>query len=413
MLAVDAAAIYLVLVARQLDRPLMYDDANFALAARAVAETGLPFGNQGWMSDRGDFSQREQWALWHPPLYVYADGLLAKVAGWSPPVLRLLGVAGGLATGLLSWQLAAQITHAPRALKDLAGGVAVVLVLLCPLVIQSTLILDIDFPLLLPLSLLFLWLYLRLEATQAGWLWLAPLFALLLWAKMTNPLPLVAVVAVWQARRGKSSRAVLHLVVIGGGGVALFGASWLLIGRALGFPLDMPFGVNLVQYQDSADVARRAYASPGAFVEGLQAIIVWLGPGLVTLGLVGAAVRAGQLARRWQMRGADLLIGFAVILVLGYVNKNAGWFPKYQVALAPLLACLGAPIVAHACGGHARLALGVGIAATAAAWLVTRVLVRADWWGVLLGSQDKGASGRGSHRTLTMTQRPFQRASCR
>ena len=49
----------------------MYDDANFALGARAVAETGLPYGNQGWMSERGDFSQREQWALWHPPLYIY------------------------------------------------------------------------------------------------------------------------------------------------------------------------------------------------------------------------------------------------------------------------------------------------------------------------------------------------------
>ena len=70
LLAFGAVAVYLVLVGRQLERPLMYDDANFALAARAVADTGLPFGNQGWMSERGDFSQREQWALWHPPLYV-------------------------------------------------------------------------------------------------------------------------------------------------------------------------------------------------------------------------------------------------------------------------------------------------------------------------------------------------------
>src|SRR5207302_2273204 len=110
-LVVAAAIAYVLFVARQLDRPLMYDDANFALAARAVAETGLPFGNQGWMSERGDFSQREQWALWHPPLYVYLDGGLAHLSGWTPPVLRLLGVAGGLATGLLTWQLAAEITR--------------------------------------------------------------------------------------------------------------------------------------------------------------------------------------------------------------------------------------------------------------------------------------------------------------
>ena len=39
-LTLAAAAVYVTCVARQLDRPLMYDDANFALAARAVADTG-------------------------------------------------------------------------------------------------------------------------------------------------------------------------------------------------------------------------------------------------------------------------------------------------------------------------------------------------------------------------------------
>ena len=58
MVACAAALVYLVLVGRQLGRPLMYDDANFALAAKSVAETGVPFGNQGWMSDRGDLSHR-------------------------------------------------------------------------------------------------------------------------------------------------------------------------------------------------------------------------------------------------------------------------------------------------------------------------------------------------------------------
>src|SRR5437879_3356747 len=164
----------------------MYDDANFAFAARAVADSGLPFGNQGWMSERGDFSQREQWALWHPPLYVYILGLFTKLFGYAPLVLRLPALLGGLAAGWMTYLLAAELTRGPPAQKVLAGGVATLLVLLCPLVIQSTLVLDIDFGLLLPLSLLFIWLYLRLEATRARWLWLAPLFVLLLWAKMTN-----------------------------------------------------------------------------------------------------------------------------------------------------------------------------------------------------------------------------------
>ncbi|MBV9326620.1 MAG: glycosyltransferase family 39 protein [Chloroflexi bacterium] len=374
-----AVVVYLGLVVAQLNRPLMYDDANFALGARAVAETGLPYGNQGWMSDRGDFSHREQWALWHPPLYIYAEGLLARLGGWTAPVLRLLGVVGGVATALLTFLLARDLTRGPLLVRDVAGATAVALVVLCPLIVQSTLILDIDFPILLPLSLLFLWLYPRLENSQKQWLWLGPLFAVMLWAKMTNPVPLLAVIGVWQVLRGRWLRGALHVLVIGGVGIALAGVVWLGIGTLQGFPLDMPFGVNLVQWQDSADVARRAYTSPGAFIEGLQPTAIWLGPGLVALGLLGVAVRVAGLVRCWQMRHADLLIGFAVVLVLGYVNKSAGWFPKYQVALAPLLACMAAPVIAHLWCVRPRLVTACGVAAALVSLAITLALVRDDW----------------------------------
>ncbi len=377
--ATVATLLYLALVVAQLNRPLMYDDANFALGARAVADTGLPYGNQGWMSDRGDFSHREQWALWHPPLYLYADGLLARIGGWTPPVLRLLGVLGGLATALLTFVLARDLTRGPPLVKAVAGAVAVGVVMLSPLVVQSTLILDIDFPILLPLSLLVLWLYPRLEAAPTRWLWLGPLFGVMLWAKMTNPLPLLAVIGVWQVLRGNWLRGLTQVVAIGGIGIVLAGAAWLGIGSLLGFPLDMPFGVNLVQWQDSADVARRAYTNADAFIAGLQPTVIWLGPALVLLGLVGVAVRVAQLARAWRFVHVDLLIGFVVILVLGYVNKSAGWFPKYQVALAPLLACIGAPVVASLWCARPRLVTACLIGAGVASATITLALVRDDW----------------------------------
>jgi dolichyl-phosphate-mannose-protein mannosyltransferase len=378
-LAIGATVVYLVLVVAQVDRPLMYDDANFALAARAVADTGLPYGNQGWMSDRGDLSHREQWALWHPPLYIYTLGAITRIAGWTPRALRLVGVLGGLATLALTWLLANDLTRGSPGEKRLAGGVAVALVALSPLVLQSTLILDIDFTLLLPLSLLFVWLYLRLEGSRRAWLWLAPLFALLLWAKMTNPLTLVAVVGVWQVLRGCLWRGAAHVVAIGVGGIALAGLAWLGIGTWLGFPLDMPFGVNVVEAQESADVARRAYVSAGAFVEGMQPSIIWLGPGLLAVGLSGVGVRVAMLARHWRMRRVDVLIGIATLLVLLYVNKTAGWFPKYQVPLAPLLAWLGAPVIAALMSQHLRLS-GATLAVSAlAASAVTLALIRDEW----------------------------------
>jgi hypothetical protein len=117
----------------------------------------------------------------------------------------------------------------------------------------------------------------------------------------------------------------------------------------------------------------------GAFVDGLQPTVLWLGPGLVTLGLIGVAVRVAQLARGWQMRNVDLLIGFAVVLVLGYVNKSAGWFPKYQVALAPLLACMAAPVIGHLWCARPRVVTACAVAAVVASAAITLGLVRDEW----------------------------------
>jgi 4-amino-4-deoxy-L-arabinose transferase-like glycosyltransferase len=373
-----SALFYVAAVAAQVGKPLMYDDANFALAARAVADTGLPYGNQGWMSERGDFSQREQWALWHPPLYVYLIGAATRLAGWTPPALRLLGVLGAIASGLLTYVLAREITRGPPQAREAAGAAAAALFFLSPLVVQSTLVIDIDLALLLPLTLLFVLLYIRLEATSR-WPLLMPLFALLLWAKMTNPLPLVLVACVWQVLRGRFRRAALHFIGIGAGGALLFGASWLVIGNALGFPLDMPFGVNLVQWQDSAEVGRRAYASPGAFMEGLQPTVIWLGPALVALGLAACAIRIAQLARCWRLLNADLLIGLLAVLVLGYVNKYAGWFPKYQVAMVPLLAGLAAPLVTHAWCMRRDMTIVAGGLCLVAGGAFNLALVRDSW----------------------------------
>ena len=107
--------------------------------------------------------------------------------------------------------------------------------------------------------------------------------------------------------------------------------------------------------------------------------MLWLGPGLVALGLAGLGVRGAQLARCWRFLRADVLIGLLAVLVLGYVNKGAGWFPKYQVAMAPLLACLAAPLVAQAWCARPRLTLSLTVVAVGAGGAITLGLLRDDW----------------------------------
>jgi hypothetical protein len=106
---------------------------------------------------------------------------------------------------------------------------------------------------------------------------------------------------------------------------------------------------------------------------------MWLGPPLVTLGLAGCGVRLAALARAWRVCRVDLLIGLLVVFVLGYINKYAGWFPKYEVAMAPLLALLGASVVAHAWCIRRAVALALGGATVVVGAAIGGRLVGDSW----------------------------------
>ena len=67
----------------QMARPYVYDEAAFSFAGHAVAQTGIPLSNVGHMQTEtpGDFSKRYNWALWHPPLYVFMLGNAYRLWG--------------------------------------------------------------------------------------------------------------------------------------------------------------------------------------------------------------------------------------------------------------------------------------------------------------------------------------------
>ena len=339
--------------AAQLDRPLMYDDANFAL------------GDQG--------RRRHGPAVWQSGLDERPGRLLAAravgaVASAAVPLRRRaaganrrLDATGAAPAGgrsaaspppLLSFVLASRPdARSAAAQATVAGVTAVALVAALPAGRPEHADPGHRFPAAAAAdACCSCWLYLRLEATRRAWLWLAPLFALHAVGQDDQP----AAAGRGDRRLAGSARPVCAVACCTRWALAL--AAWAVRRRLagdwplLGFPLDMPFGVNLVQWQDSADVARRAYASPGAFVDGLQPTVLWLGPGLVALGLIGHR----RARRRNSRAGGRCATPTCSIGVAGRASswvmstRAAGWFPKYQVALAPLLACLAAPLIAHA-----------------------------------------------------------------
>ena len=250
VIAIVATALWFVLAVQQFGRPLMYDDANFALGIKAAAETGLPFGNQGWMSDRGDFSQREQWALWHPPLYIYT--ICRFRPGCSAGPLR--GAAhrsvflGGLATALPPpTELASERPRGPqRARNPSRAGTAVALTMLSPAGGAGGSSWTSTSPFCCRSRCCSFWLYLRLGGQpRRAWLWLAPVLCA---AALGQDDQSAAAdrcdrrLASVCAATGCVLRATSPLAIGIWEGAAIFDRH---VGRRsaapLGFPLDMPF----------------------------------------------------------------------------------------------------------------------------------------------------------------------------
>lgn len=340
------AAVYLWLLGPQLGRPLVYDDANFAFAAQAVAQTGLPYANAGHMSDRWDFSQRYQWALWHPPLYIELLGLQFKLFGVSEASGRVLGLIFGLGTGYVVYLTGREVG------REATGLLGAAFFLLSPLALQSALILDIDGTVLTFLLALMVYLLARFppERHPRTLPALAGLFALALWAKMTTPLGLLACLLAIRLLAGRFRQALRELLVIGVGGGALFLSTWGLACLVLRMPFDMPFAVTWVELLDASGTSSRWLQSPRSLAQAVAPSLLWSGPLLGLLFAAAGMVRLRGYITTRQTQPIDLLIGFGVLIFLVYLIKLAGGFPKYHVAMLPFWAVAAAWLVVGAAG---------------------------------------------------------------
>src|SRR5262245_49796245 len=95
-----AAVLYLGLSVPQLDRALIYDEVDFAKAARAAA-AGTFLYDRGYIADypwNPWSGRRFQSALYHPPGYVLGLATWQRLAGSSDGALRAFGTLGGLAS---------------------------------------------------------------------------------------------------------------------------------------------------------------------------------------------------------------------------------------------------------------------------------------------------------------------------
>ncbi|MFN8533775.1 MAG: glycosyltransferase family 39 protein [Dehalococcoidia bacterium] len=369
----------LALVWPMLSRRFVYDEVSFAQMGQAIAETGVPYANVGFMiNHKGQIDQQFEYGLWHPPLYLYTLGLTFKLFGVSETNAHLLGVMTMMLTAVFLL-LTVREALAAHPNRDGFALWAVLLYVFNPLTLQSALLLDIDGTVLTVMLMLLTWFFLRFR--DGGWpsrLLIAVVFAVALSAKMTTPFFFLGAVVVYRTLQGRLDRGIAEAITIGGVGVAIFLPSWWLVCALTGMPFEMPFEVLSREFEDAAGYGLRSLRTFDALSWAAQPALRWMGPFLVLI-LAGATivrmidhgrffVRAltratGQAGRRMHLpgrnwrsvrafsrpalvspadgvtggQGVDLLIALAWACLIVYLVKTAGEFPKYHIAaMAPL-----------------------------------------------------------------------------
>jgi 4-amino-4-deoxy-L-arabinose transferase-like glycosyltransferase len=329
---------YLWVVAPQLHVPLFWDEVNFYWNGQAVAESGVPYANAGFLGDRGAVGAQYQYGLWHPPLYLYTLGLAFWLFGASETTARGTGAALMGLTAVVVFLLG-RLTI-PRPARDWGALLAVGILLVSPLAIQSALVLDIDGTVLTLLLTAWSLLYLRWEDAPRRRqplvvVALAVAFAVTLWAKLTTPLFVLGVLLVYQVGRGRPLRGLAHLVGIGVIGGVLFLLTWGIVCDRLGMPFDMPFGVTWAELHD-------AVGGDGDLSERLEGqvlpILAWVSPYLAALFVAATVARLAAFARRRRLEPVDFLLGIGALICAVYFVKLAAGFPKYHVAMLPFWA---------------------------------------------------------------------------
>ena len=367
----------------QLTKPYVYDEAAFAYAGHAVATTGLPFSNLGHLQTLvpGDFSQRFNWALWHPPLYVYALGEAYAHFGETERTARLIGVATGAITGILVFLTTLAVTRNASRGAPVFAAVAAALYVTNPFVIQSALLLDIDGTVLVAAIALAMLSYVLLlgnaRPVRHPLTWLLTVVATLavalcLWAKMTTVLAVVAAATGYRlvGRPWRPWRLLIEVPIVVGGGAALFLGTWWWFADHLGMPFGFPFRVLWLEFEEAAGSTSSWKDNPLIILDLLSQVALWISPYVLTLFVGAGALRFGEIAAspvRWfrtrnttttptrpprlGLEPVDFVLIAGAATGLVYLIKLAGSFPKYHITMMPFVAVGIGYLLARVVGG--------------------------------------------------------------
>ena len=314
---------FFALVIPQIQRLFVADEIDFVKTAHGIATTGMPI----YMGAGNNI----QMGLWHPTLYTNILAASFKFFGVHEWSARMISVLFTLLTLLVIYLIMRHLTF-----SNFSKVLAISIFLFNPLVVQGSLLVDIDNSVLMFFIALFVYAYVKLDREKPkNLLLLGILFAIALWAKIPTPPVLILSILIFHTLNREYKKGLWESIVIGLVGGIVFLATWILYCNLFDLPFLQPFMHNI----GYVGVGTNEIHFLLTHLWGFKNILFWTTPFFILLILIVSVSRAKIYLKNRKLEAIDFLVIVGLLIFLEYLlvgSYQTADFPRYFIPMMPM-----------------------------------------------------------------------------
>jgi len=329
---------YIVLSIQQIQELFVADEICFVKVAETIATTGMPIYTGA--------NNNIQFGLWHPPLYANILGASFRLFGVHEWSARVISVIFTLGTFVVVYFLTKAISNN----NNIITLLSCFLFLFNPLVMQGSLLIDIDNSILMFLMMIFIYTYLKVDRTKkTNLILLGVLFGITLWAKLPTPPILILGIFIFNSLNKNVKTGIMESLTIGSIGATLFLLTWLLYCKLLDLPFLYPF-IHSFGYLNTGENSLHFLLT---HLWGLKNIVFWATPFFILLVAIVFVKRVGRYLQTKQLEALDLLVVIGTLIFFEYLivgSYQTQDFPRYFIPMMPVFSI----VLANFIGGFGQ-----------------------------------------------------------
>jgi 4-amino-4-deoxy-L-arabinose transferase-like glycosyltransferase len=327
--------IFFLFVIPQLKKPFLNDEFYFINSAKSINEVGYPIVYDGEQ-------KTELLGGLHPPFFMHILAISFKLFGSSEIIARLVPVLFAVGTIILIYLISMEIFK-KKENKHTIALISCLVYVINPLVIQGSLLIDIDGGLLTFLMMMLIYTFIK--TAGRNYLLLSLIMVVALWAKIQAILFLVPLFLFYLLNK-RIKEGIINLSIIGGLSVGTFLVTWFLYSTITPLHFNMPFEHSFGYIQ---------FSKPALFdnlllnIWAIKNMIFWTTPPFLLLVSIATYQRVKTFLNTKKALYIDLLLIYGLVILFFFmmINTISYGFPKYLTQMMPLFSILLGHFIAN------------------------------------------------------------------